>query len=217
MTDLDTFFESARTTQIAPPATIDADVTRGKRALNRRRIGRTPIAAGLAVIAGLGVFAATQSATKSSGSSTSASSMQNTATANGAAIRLVSYAGTQPQGYTVDLVPTGWEIQGVDNYVLTIAPVGDADQNVDSFAGKLVVMLRSQDDTGVRTGDHVVIGSAPGVVDKTDPSTAQLFFNDAAGHRVDIQVPSVLRWSDAQMAAFAASVHVNATAVAGVG
>jgi len=220
MTDLETLFEAARTTQTAPPETVDADVARGLRALNRRRIRRAPVAAGLAVVTGLGVFAVVQGQTRSSGPSTSASSDQRTggtSSAGSGSIELVAYTGAQPQGYTVDSVPAGWEIQGVDNYVLAIAPIGDADQNLDSFGGKLVVMLRSQDDKDVRTGDQVMIGSAPGVIDHSDASTAQLFFDDAAGHRVDIQVPSSLHWSNAQMAAFATSVHVNATAVAGVG
>lgn len=216
MTDLEPLFESARTTQSASTATVDADVARGRRALQRRRIRRTTAVAGAAAVVVVGAVVASHAVTSSGpGDNTSA-------TASGLAARggiaLVAYSGAQPQGYTVDSVPNGWQVQGVDNYVLTIAPVGDSDTSPDSFDGKLVVMLRSQDDVGARTGDNVMIGSTPGVIDHSEDAFAtQLFFTDAAGHRIDIQVPPALHWSDAQMAAFAAAVHVNATARAGVG
>jgi hypothetical protein len=217
MTELEPLFESARTTQSASQATVDADVARGRQALHRRRARRTPIVAGAAVVAVAGALAASQAIGTSSGSANVASPTGGSSVAR-SSIALVAYSGTQPQGYTVDSVPTGWQIQGVNNYALTIAPVGDSDTNVDSFDGKLVVMLRSSDDVGARTGDNVMIGSTPGVIDHSEDAFAsQVFFTDAAGHRLDIQVPPALHWSDAQMAEFAAAVHVNATAQAGIG
>jgi hypothetical protein len=213
MTELETLFDSARTTQTAPPTAIDADVARGRQALKRRRLGRTPVVAGAAAVVAVAGFALSQHAATPPAPATNASP-----TGAQAGIRLVAYTGAQPQGYTVDSVPAGWEIQGVDNYVLAIAPVGDKDTNIDSFEGKLVVMLRSKDDTGARAGDAVTIGSQPGVIDHSqDAFVTQVFYTDAAGHRVDIQVPPTLHWTNAEIVAFAASVHVNATAQAGVG
>ena len=41
---------------------------------------------------------------------------------------------------------------------------------------------------------------------------------DAPGHKwVDVQAPLSLHWTDAQLGQFAAGVHVNAGAEAGVG
>ena len=45
----------------------------------------------------------------------------------------------------------------------------------------------------------------------------QLSYQDANGHEVMIQAPLSLHWTDAQLGQFAAGVHVNASAEAGVG
>ena len=47
-------------------------------------------------------------------------------------------------------MPSGWVIQGGNAYALVLAPQGDKDTNIDSFIGKLVVMLQSQDAHGSR-------------------------------------------------------------------
>jgi hypothetical protein len=133
------------------------------------------------------------------------------------AIKLVDYTGAQPAGYTVGSVPAGWDLQGVNNFVLVIAPDGFADQSLDSWAGKLVVMLASKDEPTHQTGAPVAVGDLTGVVRHDDPSTTQLFFTDAAGHHIDIQAPSSLHWSDAQLGAFAATVQVAKNAQAGEG
>lgn len=48
-------------------------------------------------------------------------------------------------------------------------------------------------------------------------STAHLYFTDSVGHRLVVQVPAALHWSDAQIGQFGAAVHANANAEAGVG
>jgi hypothetical protein len=78
-------------------------------------------------------------------------------------------------------------------------------------------MLMSKDGSVPTTGSPVAVGSRSGVISHLDPSTAQLFFTDAAGHVLDIQVPASLHWTDAQIGQFGAAVHVNATAEAGRG
>jgi hypothetical protein len=133
------------------------------------------------------------------------------------AIKLVDYTGTQPPGYTVGSVPSGWDLQGVSNFALVIGPKGDADQELNDFQGKLVVMLASSDEPAHQTGTPVAVGDLTGVVRHTDPNVTQLFVTDAAGHHIDIQAPTSLHWSDAQVGAFAATVHVNPNAQAGVG
>jgi hypothetical protein len=133
------------------------------------------------------------------------------------AIKLVDYTGAQPAGYTVGSVPSGWDLQGVNNFALVIGPKWFPDQSLNDFQGKLVVMLASKDEPAHQTGAPVAVGDLTGVVRHDDPSTTQLFFTDSAGHHIDIQAPSSLHWSDAQLGAFAATVQVSKSAQAGEG
>ncbi|MDX6255853.1 MAG: hypothetical protein QOJ11_2187 [Frankiales bacterium] len=204
MTDLDTLLSEAAHPDWAPvpDSLVDADLARGRRAFLHRRMRRTGTRSALAAVVAVGAFAAAQPHGGHSGAS---------------AIRLVDYTGTQPAGYTVDSVPAGWEIQGVSNYDLAIAPVGFADQRIDNFEGKLVVMLLSKDATPPTTGTAVDIGvPGTGRINHANPEPI-LDFQDAAGHWVEIQVPVALHWSDAQVTDFGNAVHVNPTAQAGLG
>lgn len=232
MTDLDTLLSQATHSPATPAseAVVDADLARGRRALNHRRMRRTGTRSVLAGALAIGAFAAyspgshpaTSTTASKPAATTGKPSLTSTTTATGTApsagIKLVAYTGEQPKGYTVDSVPAGWELQGVDNFALVIAPVGDPDTSISDFEGKLVVMLESKDQHGVPSGDAVMVGSAHGVVTHLgDNEGPILYFTDASGHRLDIQVPAALHWSDAQIAAFGAAVHVNASAEAGVG
>ena len=38
--------------------------------------------------------------------------------------KLVAYTGEQPAGFTLDRVPDGWEVQGVNRFFLMLAPQG---------------------------------------------------------------------------------------------
>jgi hypothetical protein len=227
MTDLQSLFTDAArpgAEHVTPDHVIDADIRRGHRALTisraRRGAARTAVVAVLAV----GAFAVVRpTATTVPGAGIQASATAETTTGTGTiattslAIKLVNYTGAQPDGYTVDSVPDGWVIQGVNNQSLVIGAKGTPDQDINSFSGKLVVMLQSKDLTTLPDGVTVSVGTRPGLVSHFDADTAQLFFTDASGHKVDIQVPASLHWSDAEIAAFGASVHVSPTAVAGVG
>jgi hypothetical protein len=213
MTDLQTLLLDAGRPGAEPSAhVVDDDLARGRRALARRRLRQGGTRSVLVAAAAVGTLVVVQAqGVSQSPTHTATRSVQTSP------IKLVAYTGSQPEGYTVDSVPAGWEIQGVNNYVLTIAAVGNPDRHVDSFAGKLVVMLLSKDGSIPTTGSHVAVGSRSGVVSHLDPTTAQLFFTDAAGHVLDIQVPAALHWTDAQIGQFGAAVHVNATAQAGRG
>jgi hypothetical protein len=223
MTDLDTLLSRAAQSPV-PPASdsiVAADVARGRRALihrNMRRLGtRTALAAVIAVVAvgAVHVSSGSNGTTSATTPTTQVGGVQPNA-AN-PSIKLVAYTGTQPDGYTVDSVPAGWEIQGVNNFALDIAPVGFADKDLNSFAGKLVVMLMSKDEKPPTTGVPVNVGVAgTGRISHFNPEPI-LTFQDSAGHWLDIQVPASLHWTDAQVTAFGAAVHANATAEAGVG
>jgi len=62
-------------------------------------------------------------------------------------IKLVAWKGTQPPGYRVSWMPTGWVVQGSTPLALVIAPPDAPDKNPDVYIGKLVVMLQSRDAT----------------------------------------------------------------------
>ena len=66
------------------------------------------------------------------------------------AIKLVSYQGYQAPGYQVSEVPRGWVVQGSNAFALTVAPADDPDKSVDSFVGKIAVMLKSRDEPAPR-------------------------------------------------------------------
>lgn len=243
MTDLETMLSDAgraRSAHATPDGVVDEDISRGRRALARRRMrqGGTRFAVVAALIAGAFVVVqpkdngtteiATPPATNAD-TSAGAPSVDAPAVAT-PSIKLVAYTGAQPAGYTVAMVPDGWEIQGVDNYALTIARKGDPDTHINSFVGKLVVMLQSKDEDDRTDGTEVAVGTATGrivrgdggmapdgTITEGDQDAARLFFKDSAGHRLVIQVPAALHWSDAQIAEFGAAVHANAHAEAGVG
>jgi hypothetical protein len=222
MTDLQTLLLDAGRPGAEPSAqVVDDDLTRGRRALTRRRLRRSGTRSVVVAAAAVGslLVVQAQGGAPSSRTHTAIQSVRPPAPkpVHNPSIRLVAYTGTQPEGYTVDSVPAGWEIQGVNNYVLTIAAVGNPDKAVDSFLGKLAVMLMSKDGSIPTTGNHVAVGSTTGIVSHVDPTTAQLFFTDDKGHVLDIQVPAALHWTDAQIGQFGAAVHVNASAQAGMG
>jgi hypothetical protein len=133
-----------------------------------------------------------------------------------ASIKLVSYDGKQLNGFTVDKVPTGWFLSTSTQNALLIDPDGSKDNDPDAFRGKLAVLLASTDETSFpKDGDHVTVSGQPGVV--WDDGGVQLGYTDSAGHRVTIQVPNKLHWSDSQIVSFAEGVHVTSDAVAGHG
>jgi hypothetical protein len=211
MTDLQTLLSTAAlpdASEYASAAVADADVLRGHRALARRKLKQR---AGRSVLLGAVVVAGVGAVQLQSGSSST--HKQETATSTA----LVAYTGKQPAGFTVDAVPSGWAIQGVNNYSLAIAQVKSTDLDPSSFDGKLVVMLKSRDVPMPTSGTRVSVGSAQGVISYFDPSAAQLFFKDSAGRVLDIQVPPSLHWSAAQIGKFGASVHANSDAATSTG
>lgn len=217
MTDPDSLLhdlhEAAHATLPSPTAAqVDADVTRGRRALHHRRARRIGTRTMLVGVLALGTVAVVHS---EGGRPSTVTARPTTQAAP--AVRLVAYTGQQPAGYTVSSVPAGWEVQGVNNFTLVIAPVGFKNQRLDVFEGKLVVMLSSVDEKAPTDGVKVAVGSGTGLVSHANPGTPILYFTDAAGHLVVIQQPAALHWSDAQLAEFGAGVHVNANAEQGHG
>jgi RNA polymerase sigma factor (sigma-70 family) len=132
-------------------------------------------------------------------------------------VRLVAYDGEQLNGFVVDQVPDGWQLQGSNAFRLTIAPLGDT-TSPDSFIGKLVVMLLSSSvHQKLPEGEPVQVGGENGVVTHGNEADT-LTYDDGAGHLVQVQAwRSALGWSHEQLARFAEGVQVTADAQAGVG
>ena len=139
-------------------AQADADLTRGRRALARRHAVQKLGAGAVAVVALAGAV------TWGTAGRTPAADLAPPVAQQVAATRLVAYEGKQPQGFTIDKVPAGWEIQGGGPGNLTIAPEGIADQEPDSFIGKIAIMLQSVDDNSTPEGTALTVGGRPAVI-----------------------------------------------------
>jgi hypothetical protein len=230
-------------TQPAPDHVVDADIARGRRALRRERVRRG--GAGALLAAALAVAGLTVANVAVDGTGTDVIAVDGApaapapapppgSAAGGAAqggtgpvVQLVSYTGEQPAGFTVGSVPAGWEVQGVDEAALVIARQGDPDRSLDSYESKLVVLLQSQDEPDwtpesfcAEQPDCDVATTAVGATTALvvhEPSGVRLFVTDADGQRLAIQAPAALGWSDAEIAAFAATVQATPAAVAGQG
>ena len=203
---------------------VRADLARGRRALRRRRAGQLVAGAAVAVAAGTTAFTL---------ASPGAAPVRrvNPPAAQGVT-QLVAYHGAQPEGYTLDKVPAGWEVQGVDAYSLTLAPKGTADKDPHSFVGKIAVMLQSQDDHSTPKGTPVQVGDRPGVLveEHSRPGPApsgrpaawaggatMLYVTLPSGGYLIVQVWDGLGWGQKEIVAFAVGVHVHDTAKRGHG
>ncbi|HMH91324.1 MAG TPA: hypothetical protein VK586_09600, partial [Streptosporangiaceae bacterium] len=133
-----------------------------------------------------------------------------------AAIALVSYSGTQIPGYQVTEVPSGWVIQGGSPSALVIAPAHDPDTSIDSFTGKLVVMLKSVDEPVPVHAPRQPVAGRPGYL-RVQEGTQIMTFQAANGAWVDIQAPTSLGWDGTELAQFAAGVQVLGNAQPGHG
>ncbi|MDI6104566.1 hypothetical protein QLQ12_38850 [Actinoplanes sp. NEAU-A12] len=204
------------------PAQVAADMARGQKALRRRRLLQAGSGSAFAIAAlAAAVAFATNGGAVPAGTAPLAQTT-TAATASAAAapgVKLVAYTGEQPKGYTVDKVPDGWEIQGVDEYVLTLAPKDAKDKNINSFEGKVVVMLQSVDDKNTPKGEKVDVAGNPGVLTKAEGQTTGwwLFVDQPSGPRMHVQVWDDLGWSKSDVVEFAKGVHVNKNAKPGRG
>lgn len=102
---------------------VARDISRGRRALARRRTVR---AAGVGVLAlAVGGIALTQQPQPAD-----------------TGLDLVAYEGRQLPGFTVTKVPEGFVLQGADAHVLAVARAGDT-STISDFEDKLVVSVET--------------------------------------------------------------------------
>jgi hypothetical protein len=188
----------------------DADVARGRRALRRRRAVQG---------AGTSAFAVAAVAAAIAYGTTGGAAPAATPPPATAATLLVAYQGEQPKGFTIDKVPRGWTIQGVDESVLTLAPIGAADKDFHSFVDKIAIMLQSKDDPTVPTGTKVSVGGKGGVINTPEGQAdgRNLWVKQPDGVWLEAQIWDATGWSQAEIVEFGAGIHVQPGAQRGVG
>ncbi|GIJ26459.1 hypothetical protein Vqi01_16210 [Micromonospora qiuiae] len=185
-------------------AEADADLARGRRALRRRRFAR---ALGTSAIAAAALVAAVTISTQTGPATTP----RDKASAQVVAARLVAYEGEQPQGFTIDKVPAGWEVQGGSTGNLTIAPKNAADKNPDVFVGKIAIVLQSRDDHRTPTGTQLEVGGKPGVLEAADGSEGgkNLWVKQPDGVWMLVQFWDARGWTQQDIVEFADGIHVQ--------
>ena len=140
----------------------DADLSRGRDALRKRRVMQTAGGSMFAVAVAVAAFAVATSGTVTGPGGPEAKAAPAATDSTAAKINLVAYKGEQPKGFTIDTVPDGWFVQAVDKYSLVIAPdkAKNPGPDVDpskapiydpnNFRGKIAVFLQSKDEKAPR-------------------------------------------------------------------
>jgi hypothetical protein len=223
-------------------AEADADLARGRRALRRRRAAVGGGASVFVVAAAAAVVVASSSGAAPAKIQQPPAALPTTVTTTKGVLKqahLVAYLGKQPAGYTIDKVPSGWEIQGDNDYVLTIAPKGITDKDPLSFVGKIMIGLQSSDDHSTPQGTRVDVGSLKGVINEPDrgeapggpqptPSGVDARYQDDShsknlwvqqknGNWLQVQIWDASGWRNADITDFGAGIHVLAGAKKSVG
>jgi hypothetical protein len=178
---------------------IDADVRRGRAALNRRR--RRQGAAATAAVAALAIAGVSLSA-----AAPTRSRVSTQAGTRLPSVHLVAYTGAQPAGFTVAKIPAGYVLQGAQPTTLDIAEPGNH-TSLDSFVDKLVVSLQSTDATTPTAGTRVKVNGEPGVITVSD-GVHTLTYSEG-NHEVQVQAWSNIHLTDSQLVTFAAGVTVT--------
>ncbi|GAA0557452.1 hypothetical protein GCM10010172_45540 [Paractinoplanes ferrugineus] len=197
----------------------DTDLTRAKRALRRRRAVR---GAGASVFA-VAALAAVVSYGTNDQATTSPAQQAAPATAPArkpvVTTKLVAYQGEQPKGFTIDKVPAGWELQGASDTVLTFAPIGTKDKEINNFVGKIAVMLQSKDDKQTPAGTNITVAGKPGVINTPEGGgdSRNLWVKQPNGIWLQAQIWDASGWSTDEIVEFGAGLHVLEDAVQGVG
>ncbi len=241
MTDLrDHFHEIAGPLSATTSQQAEADLTRGRRALRRRRTVQAVAgsAFGVAALAAAVAVAATTGGAP-------ATTPNDQVVAGATTVKLVAYKGEQPKGFTVDKVPDGWFIQNSQLGYLVLAPekakklgpdVNPSTEplaNPESFEDKITIMLESKDQSGPsREGKAVKVGEQEGVLLKSlqgetpdgkvaaapgDDTGWELWLEQPSGIWLIVQVWQGVGLTQDQIVELGAGIHVLKGAQQGVG
>jgi hypothetical protein len=205
---------------------VEADLTRGRRAVRRRRTAQSVAGAAFGVAALVAAFAVAGGPQDAP-----ADRAPVVAESRTGGLKLVAYSGAQPRNFTVDMVPEGFFIQGDNEWGLTIAPlhpkspavnqsagpplhpsvVPSADFDDPSFLlGKIAVYLEATDYRRDVTGEKVTVGQHQAVLHGIG-STQQLLI--ALSPKVYATIQFDVDLSKAQILEFGAGLHVHQDAI----
>ncbi|WP_183100295.1 hypothetical protein [Nocardioides pelophilus] len=201
-----------------PDSVVSGDLTRAHAALGRRRRTRAAVAGAgltLGVGAALGVVVAVNAGDDAAPPSAGPTSSDSVPEQRGG-VALVAYTGAQPEGFLLSKVPEGYDVQGSDAFVLTLAKPGD-DTHPLNFEGKVVIMLESQD-AAQQLGDgrDVTVGGEPGRLQGAPGETRALRYFQGE-HLVLIQVWEGIDLTDDQIVELAEATTATGDVQAGVG
>ncbi|MGH3246953.1 MAG: hypothetical protein ACRDOI_12170 [Trebonia sp.] len=220
--------------QAVPPGPVGpeaaaADVARGHRALSRQRHHRIAFSgAAVAVVAAVGVAVALPAGV---GSTTNPAAAGSPAATQVTKVQLEAYTGTQPVGFRVSTVPTGWQVISSDRSSFVVAPPGASASQPDpvgggqgvSFVGRIAVMLQGQSTMPSHSPlTKVNVNGREGLLGFAEGGTGAsryrwLIFPDAEGHKVLVQIPASVGLANSQIVRFAQGITVTGAAVAGKG
>jgi hypothetical protein len=124
------------------------------------------------------------------------------------ALQLVSYTGTQPDGYHLGKVPAGFSVESSDKDALILAPAGATDGSAE-FVDRIVVSQQGSF-TYDRDKRQVTINGEPALIAlSADPDPATEVQFTTGGHAVNIQIGATIKLTDQQIADFAQSITVT--------
>lgn len=209
MTDLTDLLDRASDTETTP-IPVSADLARAHRALSRRRRNRGLLTAGALCTIGALAGAVAPAVLDDPADRTP------TATDDVAPQSAVLLAADTSAGpYTFGKLPRGWEVQGQYAQGVTIAKIGDPDQEPASFVGKLVIMY----DQNPLSGEVTAYDGRDFHV-RTSSDTTTVAVATRAGEpegEVLVQVPTSTGWDVATMIEFLDAVEVGPGAQPGLG
>lgn len=224
-------------------AQLDADLTRGRSALRRRRTFQAVGGGAFAVAAVAAAMSFTLTGTAST-SGTTAAGPAATSTSTSTGVKLVAFTGTQPKGFTIDKVPAGFFIQSDQEGFLLLAPEKAKNQpdvnpstnplvDPQSFVGKIAIMLQSKDASVPTDGTKVDVAGKQGILFQHEPAQypkgqapawaedekpgKTLWVQQQDGPWVNVQFDGSIGLTEAQMIEIGAGVEVHEGAVQGVG
>ncbi|GLY01993.1 MULTISPECIES: hypothetical protein [Actinoplanes] len=208
------------------PDQVHADLSRGRGALRRRRLAQSAAGSALAVAVAAATFAFTTTGGPSGNGGTLANPPATSAGVSlSSSFELVAYKGEQSAGFSIDKVPAGFEVQGVDETTLTLSPLGakprnsadplgdTPDTDPHSFVGKVMVGLQSVDEKGTpEGGEAVTVNGVAGKIVNKGGEARTLYLPQPNGVNLQVQMWDNIDWSTAQVIEFAEGIHVNENA-----
>lgn len=206
------------------PAVVEADVARGRRALVGRR--RRLVGSGVVAVAATAVMAVTVPMGGQSGSGTQAAAQPASAGQQSSVrVELASYHGAQPAGFEVRTVPQGWKVVSSTPYAFLAVPPGTATSTIVARGaqggfdrGIAVTLTGDAQFPANEQPEKVNVQGRTGELGATQDKQAMwLTWSDAAGHRLQVQVPDKLGLTKQQIVTFANGVTAIGKATAGKG